>query len=59
MTGLTWAGLNEEDMMDIFTRLGEIDNRVIYTLLILVLLAPLVRPIGLPVSIGQHTRKKT
>lgn len=43
--------------MDIFTRLGEIDNRVIYTLLILVLLAPLVRPIGLPVSIGQHTRK--
>lgn len=43
--------------MNILERLGRIDNRVIYTLLVLVLLVPLARPIGLPVSVGPYVRK--
>jgi hypothetical protein len=43
--------------MDIFERLGKIDNRIIYTLLVIVLLIPLARPIGLPVSVGPYVKK--
>ncbi|QUL99193.1 MAG: hypothetical protein IMF26_03815 [Candidatus Fermentithermobacillus carboniphilus] len=43
--------------MEFFKRLGEIDNRVIYILLILSLLIPLMKPLGLPISVGAHTRR--
>ncbi len=43
--------------MDIFERMGRIDNRIIYTLLVIVLLIPLARPIGLPVSVGHYVQK--
>ena len=42
--------------MSVIQRLGRIDNRIIYTLLILVLVYPLARPIGLPISVSEYTR---
>jgi len=38
-------------------KLGQIDSRVIYALLIVVLLIPLVNPIGLPISVSNHTQR--
>ncbi len=43
--------------MDIFKKLGQIDQRIIYVCLVLSLLIPLVKPLGLPVSIGANARK--
>lgn len=43
--------------MNILERLGKIDTRVIYTLLILVLLFPLVKPLGLPITVSDFTKK--
>lgn len=43
--------------MNILERLGKIDSRVIYALLIIVLLLPLRNPIGLPISISKHTER--
>ena len=42
--------------MDVLSKLGDIDNRILYIILILVLLIPMVRPIGIPISIGPWTR---
>lgn len=42
--------------MDSLARLGKIDNRILFVLLILVVLVPLVRPMGLPVSVGHWTK---
>ncbi|HHY18093.1 MAG TPA: hypothetical protein GX524_08445, partial [Firmicutes bacterium] len=41
--------------MEFFEKLGQVDSRIIYALLILALLIPLVKPIGLPVSVSEHT----
>lgn len=43
--------------MSIMEKLGRIDSRIIYTLLIIVLIWPLANPLGLPVSVGDYTRK--
>ncbi|MDP2871736.1 MAG: hypothetical protein Q8P31_04280 [Bacillota bacterium] len=43
--------------MDLLVKLGNIDRRVIYILLILATLVPLVRPIGLPFSVSEATKK--
>jgi len=43
--------------MRLIDRLGRIDSRIIYMLLILSLLIPLVNPIGLPVSVSEHTKR--
>lgn len=43
--------------MNILEKLGNIDSRVIYALLIIVLLFPLRSPIGLPISISKHTER--
>lgn len=43
--------------MDFFEKLGQIDNRIIYVLFILAILIPLVTPLGLPVSVSQHTKQ--
>jgi hypothetical protein len=43
--------------MNFIERLGRVDNRVIYALLIVVLIWPLVKPLGLPVSVGSYTQK--
>lgn len=43
--------------MSVFEKLGHIDNRIIYTLLIIALLTPLMKPIGLPISVSAHTRR--
>ena len=43
--------------MKTLQKLGTIDSRVIYALLIIALLVPLMRPIGLPISIGKHTQR--
>lgn len=42
--------------MNIIERLGKVDSRIIYTLLIIALVWPLARPMGLPLSIGAQTR---
>lgn len=42
--------------MNIFEKLGSIDRRYFYVLLIIVLLAPLITPIGLPVSVNKWTK---
>lgn len=42
--------------MDIFIKLGNIDRRVIYLLLMIATLWPLVNPIGLPFGITSETR---
>jgi hypothetical protein len=38
-------------------KLGNVDSRVIYALLIVALLVPLMRPLGLPISISKHTQR--
>ncbi len=43
--------------MDFFIKLGNIDRRVIYLILILATLVPLIRPIGLPFAVSEATRK--
>ena len=43
--------------MKTLQKLGNIDSRVIYALLIVALLVPLRWPIGLPISIGKHTQR--
>ncbi len=43
--------------MSLIERLGRVDNRVIYALLIVVLIWPLAKPLGLPVSVGVYTQK--
>jgi hypothetical protein len=43
--------------MNFVERLGRIDNRIIYTVLIIVLIWPLANPLGLPVSVGANTRR--
>ncbi|MEX0975309.1 MAG: hypothetical protein WD024_08200 [Bacillota bacterium] len=43
--------------MKTLERLGRIDSRVIYALLIVALLLPLMNPIGLPISVGKHTTR--
>lgn len=42
--------------MGFIEKLGRIDNRVLYVLLVLVLLYPLVNPMGLPVSLSNWTK---
>ncbi len=37
--------------------LGEVDQRFLYLLLAIFLLGPLVKPIGLPISIGKYTEQ--
>ena len=39
-----------------FEKLQNIDRRVIYTLLLLVLLVPMFRPLGIPLAINQTTQ---
>ena len=36
--------------------LGNVDRRILYLLMAVVLLVPLVRPVGLPISISDYTR---
>jgi len=43
--------------MDLIRRLGEADTRWLYVLLILVILIPMVRPLGLPIKVGEATKK--
>ncbi len=43
--------------MNTLQKLGSIDSRVIYFLLIVVLLWPLRSPIGLPINVSKHTTK--
>jgi hypothetical protein len=38
-------------------KLGNIDSRVIYALLIVTLLVPLMRPLGLPINVSKHTTR--
>jgi len=42
--------------MSLIERLGRVDSRIIYTLLIIALIWPLMRPIGLPISVSNYTR---
>lgn len=42
--------------MNLIERLGRVDNRIIYTLLIVVLTYPLASPMGLPISISKNTQ---
>ncbi len=42
--------------MDLIRRLGEVDTRWLYVLLVLVVLIPMVRPIGLPINVGDQTK---
>lgn len=43
--------------MKTLEKLGKVDSRVIYALLIVSLLAPLMHPLGLPISVGKHTQR--
>jgi hypothetical protein len=43
--------------MTFWERIGRIDNRIIYTLLVVALMVPLMNPIGLPVSVTAHTQR--
>jgi hypothetical protein len=43
--------------MDLIRRLGEVDKRWLYVLLIVVVLAPMVRPLGLPLKVSDRTRE--
>lgn len=43
--------------MKTLQKLGNIDSRVIYALLIVALLVPLMKPLGLPISISKHTQR--
>ncbi len=42
--------------MGFIEKLGRIDSRVLYVLLVVVLLYPLVKPMGLPVSLSSWTK---
>lgn len=42
--------------MDLLRKLGETDSRVLYVLLVAVLLIPMVKPLGLPLSVSDTTR---
>ena len=42
--------------MDLLRRLGETDSRVLYILLVVVLLIPMMKPLGLPLQVSQTTR---
>lgn len=43
--------------MDFIRRLGEVDTRWLYVLLVVVVLIPMVRPMGLPLNVGAATKK--
>lgn len=43
--------------MDLIRKLGEVDTRWLYVLLVLVVLIPMVRPIGLPINVSGQTDK--
>jgi len=43
--------------MNMILKLGNVDRRILYILLTLVLVVPLVKPVGLPISIGGYTTK--
>ncbi len=43
--------------VNIIQKMGNIDKRVLYILLVLVLLIPMVSPLGLPISISDATRQ--
>lgn len=43
--------------MDLIRRLGEVDKRWLYVLLVVVVLVPMVRPMGLPINVGAQTKK--
>jgi len=43
--------------MNLITALGNVDRRILYLLLAIALLVPLVKPIGLPISITGYTTK--
>jgi len=43
--------------MDLIRKIGEVDSRWLYVLLIVVILIPMVRPMGLPIKVGDATRK--
>lgn len=43
--------------MKILLWLGNVDRRILYILMAVVLLVPLVKPIGLPISISDYTEK--
>lgn len=43
--------------MNLILKLGKVDTRWLYVLLVLVVLIPMVRPIGLPINVGDQTRK--
>lgn len=42
--------------MGLLQRLGETDSRVLYVLLVLVLLIPMISPLGLPLSVSETTQ---
>jgi hypothetical protein len=42
--------------MNLLRRLGETDTRVLYVLLVVVLLIPMMKPLGLPLQVSQTTR---
>jgi hypothetical protein len=43
--------------MSFFERIGKIDNRIIYALLVVALMVPLMNPMGLPISVTAHTQR--
>ena len=43
--------------MNTLMKLGDIDNRILWIVLVFVLLVPMIRPIGIPISIGPWTKK--
>ncbi len=43
--------------MDTIVKLGKIDRRVLYILMVVLLLWPLIKPLGLPVSVSSWTRQ--
>lgn len=42
--------------MNLIEKIGSIDKRILYVLLVLALLIPMVRPMGLPISISPGTK---
>jgi hypothetical protein len=43
--------------MDTIVKLGKIDRRVLYILMVVLLLWPLIKPLGLPVSVSSWTKQ--
>jgi hypothetical protein len=43
--------------VDLIRKLGDIDTRWLYVLLIIVVFIPMIRPIGLPINVGAQTEK--